>query len=201
MLHARAEIESTRAKTLEDEMSASAARVGGLETDPWEANDSICDLEIQVKSHEEEVAKKDEYVTLLEDRYAETTTKSIQLEGQITILQVRLQSTEGRVVVEEKVMAIEVVAKAAKEEAARVVEQNKNFANFEDKVNEAIYDTYHKGFKECKRKVMQAFNLPDLKNIVIDEPEGAEKEGVANARGKVVKVSKGTGSKINIETS
>lgn len=58
----------------------------GLEVNLREANDMFCNLEIQVKSHEEEVTKKEEYVALLEDRYTKATTKSILLEGQVTIL-------------------------------------------------------------------------------------------------------------------
>lgn len=56
----------------------------GLEVDRQEAKDVIHDLEMQVKSREEEVAK--EYVALLEDWYAEATAKSIWLEGQVTTL-------------------------------------------------------------------------------------------------------------------
>lgn len=41
-----------------------------------------------------------------------------------------------------KVMAAEVVARAAKEEVARVIEDYKKFANFEDEVNKTAYDAY-----------------------------------------------------------
>lgn len=71
------DIKSAKAKTLEDELSASIAWVRGLEADLWEANDTIYDLKLQVKSHEKEVFKKEEYVALLEDRYAEATIKLI----------------------------------------------------------------------------------------------------------------------------
>lgn len=38
-------------------MSISVAQVRGLEAKLWEANDTIYDLEILIKSHEEEIAK------------------------------------------------------------------------------------------------------------------------------------------------
>lgn len=79
-------------------------------------HDTVCKLEMQVRNCEE-IAE--ECITLLEDRYDEATTKSIRFEGQVTALQVRLQSAEGRMeATEEKATVIEVVAKVAKEEAA-----------------------------------------------------------------------------------
>lgn len=114
----------------------------------------------------------------------------------------RHQLVEGKVeATEEKATAIEVMAKATKEEVARVVEQYKNFTNFKDEVNEAIYNAYHKDFEEYKRKVMQAFHFPDLKDLITNEPEGGEEEGVIDVRGEEVEVSEGTGSKIDTEPS
>lgn len=59
-------------------------------------------------------------------------------------------------------MIAKMVAKVSMEEVARVVEQYKNSADFKDEVNKAICDSYHKGFEECKRKVVRAFHLPRL---------------------------------------
>lgn len=75
-----------RANTLEDELSTSATQVRDLKVEFQEANDNVWDLETQVKSHKEEVTKKEEYIALLEDRYAKAIAKSIQLEGQIIAL-------------------------------------------------------------------------------------------------------------------
>lgn len=76
------------------------------------------------------------------------------------------------------------------------MEQYKNSINFEDEVNEAMYDAYYKGFEECKRKVAQAFHLPDLKDIIADELEGTE-EGVADAQGDATKVDEMVEPKID----
>lgn len=75
---------------------------------------------------------------------------------------------------EEKATTAKVVAKAARKEEAKVVEQHKNSANFKDEVNKAIYDAYHKDFEEYKRKVMRAFHLPNLKDIIAEEFKEAE---------------------------
>lgn len=56
----------------------------------------------------------------------------------------RLKSVEGRVeAIEEKAMTTEVVAKVAKEEATRIVEQYKNFIDLKNEVNKAVCDAYH----------------------------------------------------------
>lgn len=44
---------------------------------------------------------------------------------------------------------------------------------FKDKVSEAIYDAFFKSFEECKKKVVQLFYLPDLHDIITDEPRDA----------------------------
>lgn len=41
-------------------------------------------------------------------------------------------------------------------------------------MSEAIYDAFYKGFDKCKRKMVQAFSLLDLKDIVVNEPEEAK---------------------------
>lgn len=66
------------------------------------------------------------------------------------------------------------------------MEKYKALAKFEDEVNEVVYDAYYKGFEECKRKVAHAFHLPDLKDIVIDEPEKTGEKGVIIVEGVVV---------------
>lgn len=101
----------------------------------------------------------------------------------------------------EKATIAEMVAKVAKEEATWVVEQYKNSTDFKDKVNETICDAYYKGFKECKRKVVQAFHLPDLKDIVADELESIEKKGVIDAQGDATKVDKTAKPEIDLEPS
>lgn len=40
----------------------------------------------------------------------------------------------------------------------------KTSMEFEDEVNEAVCNAFYKGFDECKKKVAQAFHLPDLKD-------------------------------------
>lgn len=71
-------------------------------------------------------------------------------------------------------MATEVVVKAAKEEASQAVMWYKAFMEFEDEVNEAVYDAFYKGFDECKKKVALAFHLLNLKDIIVDEPKAME---------------------------
>lgn len=66
-------------------------------------------------------------------------------------------------------------------------------------MNEAVCDTYYKGFEEFKKKVMWAFHLFDLKDIFANEPEGAEEEGVIDVQGKMIEFGDGTGSEIDIE--
>lgn len=46
---------------------------------------------------------------------------------------------------------------------------------------------------------MRAFHLPDLKDVVADEPKGTEEEGAANARGEATKVGKSIEPKIDPE--
>lgn len=72
----------------------------------------------------------------------------------------------------ETATAAEIIVKVAK-----IVDEYKNFVNFKDEVNKAVYNTYHKDFEECKRKVAQAFYLPNLNDIRANEFEGAEDEG------------------------
>lgn len=74
----------------------------------------------------------------------------------------------------------------------------KNSAHFEDEVNEAIYNTYHKGFKKCKRKVAQVFHLPDLSNIEVDEPEEVEEREASGDRGEVAEVDETPGSEVDV---
>lgn len=81
-------------------------------------------------------------------------------------------------------MTIEIIAKAIKVEVARAMEEYKNSADFEDKVNEVICDAYYKGFEECKRKVVQAFHLPNLNDIKADKPKEAEEGGAAGDQGE-----------------
>lgn len=98
---------------------------------------------------EVKIAKNEEYVTLLEDRFVDATTKSIRQEGWICALQVQLQLIGGRVeMVKERATMDDVVARVAKEEAAWVVERYNVSTKFEDEVNEAICDAYYKGFEE-----------------------------------------------------
>lgn len=79
----------------------------------------------------------------MDDRYFEATARSIQLEGQIIILWLKLQSTQGRVeAIEEKATTVEMVARAAKAEAAKAVKDYKKSVDFEDEVSEAACDTY-----------------------------------------------------------
>lgn len=79
----------------------------------------------------------------MDDRYFEATARSIQLEGQIIILWLKLQSTQGRVeAIEEKATTVEMVARAAKAEAAKAVKDYKKYVDFEDEVSEAACDTY-----------------------------------------------------------
>lgn len=54
----------------------------------------MIELKERVGDHEVEIIK--EYITLLEDRFAEATAKSIRQEGQIRTFQIRLESIEGR---------------------------------------------------------------------------------------------------------
>lgn len=79
------------------------------------------------------------------------------------------------------------------------MEQYKNSIDFEDEVNEAISDAYYKDFEECKRKVVQAFHLLDLKDIIVDEPERIEEEGVADARGDTVEADESNELEIDPE--
>lgn len=41
-------------------------------------------------------------------------------------------------------------------------------------MNEVVCVAFYKGFEEYKRKVMQAFHLPDLRDIIADEPKEVE---------------------------
>lgn len=82
---------------------------------------------------------------------------------------------EDRVtVVEVKATAIEVVVGAVKEEVAQAIVQYKASLKFEDKISKVVYNDFYKGFEECKKKVAQAFNILDLDDIIVDEPERAK---------------------------
>lgn len=71
-------------------------------------------------------------------------------------------------------MEAKAVARVAREEASQVVTQYKASMEFENEVNEVVCDAFYKGSKKCKRKVIQAFHLSDLRVIIIDEPEEVE---------------------------
>lgn len=123
----------------------------------------------------------------MEDKYSEAIAWSIQLDGQITILWLKLQSIKGRVeVAKEKVTAAEMVVRLAKAEVARVVEDYKKFADFEDEVIEVARDADQKGFAKCKRKVAQAFHLLDLSKIRPYDLEEAEEEEAIGNKGKAI---------------
>lgn len=47
------------------------------------------------------------------------------------------------------------------------------------------------------QKVLQAFHLPELKDILADEPKGA-KEGVAGGQDEKAEVDEAPGSEVNI---
>lgn len=64
-------------------------------------------------------------------------------------------------------------------------------------MNKAICDAYYKGFEECKRKVVQAFHLPDLKDIIVDKPEGIEEKGVTTVQGDTAEADESTEPKVN----
>lgn len=52
--------------------------------------------------------------------------------------------------------------------------QYKAFMELKDEVNEVMCDAFYKGFDECKRKIAQSLHLPDLKDIIVNEPKEME---------------------------
>lgn len=75
--------------------------------------------------------------------------------------------------IEGKAIVAEVMVRVAKEEVAQAIAWYKASVEFEDEVNEAVCNAFYKGFNNCKRKVAQTFHLPDLKDIIADEPKEA----------------------------
>lgn len=67
-----------KAKALEDVLSTSKAWAKELEAELRDIHDTVCELELQVSDHEAEITKKEKYITLLEDRFIEATSKLIQ---------------------------------------------------------------------------------------------------------------------------
>lgn len=57
-------------------------------------------------------------------------------------------------------------------------------------MNEAVYNAYYKGFEECKRKVMLAFHLPNLKDIITDDLEEIKEGKVSIALGDAIEAIK-----------
>lgn len=52
-------------------------------------------------------------------------------------------------VVEEKATTIEAMVRVAKDEATRAITRYKTSMEFEEEVNEVVYDAFYKGFDEC----------------------------------------------------
>lgn len=66
-------------------------------------------------------------------------------------------------------------------------------------MNEAVCDAFYKGFEEYKRKVMQAFHLPDLMDIVADESEEVEEGVDAVARDELVGASEAVEAEADLD--
>lgn len=94
------------------------------------------------------------------------------LEVQLKAANLKFQGAETRAKeAEEKAIVVEAVARVAKAEMVRAIEEYKRLADFEDKVSEATCDAFQKRFAECKRKVTNALPKLDLRSIVTVEPE------------------------------
>lgn len=139
--------------------------------------ESVWDLKAWVSEHDEKATKKECYITFLENRYSEATSKAMLLKGQLTAIKLKLQGAESRAKEDkEKAMATEVMAWATKTKEVRAIKEYKKLIDFEDEVNEATCDALQKGFVECKKKVTEAFPKLKLDSIILAKPKSEEEE-------------------------
>lgn len=164
-------------------------------------------MEARAKEKEEETTKDKEYIILLEARLADTASKGMALESRVTLTNQRLELVDDAIKkAKEGAEVTKTKAQAAQMEVAsiiiRAIKKYKGSEDFKNEVGETTYDTFLKGFAECKIKVLEAFPDLDLKDIVVEETEEEEEEkakakiaeGVLVMRTKEVEEVKAIGS-------
>lgn len=103
------------------------------------------------------------------------------IEFRLNVVNLKLDTTKVMVQkARERAKATEAKVQEVEAEVAlagsSAIEEYKKSEDLKDKVGEATYDDFQKGFTKCEGKITEAFPDLDLRNIVAEEPESLEKE-------------------------